>query len=82
MWSPDLDPSYGSSNGFVAELKSLRPSADPRSMNAAVCKAAGVRENTGPTGGGPTGGGTAAMLIRWERVVTVMDLIQYCAEEA
>ena len=71
MLIPVLAPSYGSSNGFVAVLNNLRPSVEPRSMNAAVCKAAGVREKMGPTGGGGGGGGispaaaaAAAMLIR------------------
>ena len=47
MFMPFLEPSYGSSSGFVAVLNILRPSVVPRSMKAAVCCSAGVSENTG-----------------------------------
>ena len=56
MWMPVLAPSYGSSNGLVAVLNILRPSGEPRSTNAAVCKAAGVREKMGGGGRGGMGG--------------------------
>ena len=50
-------------------------------MNAAVCKAAGVSEKTGAFTAG-TIETLAAMFTRCERVETVMEYVQYCAEEA